>query len=60
MRRLSNLLTRALFVILAVLLAACRGPEQPYETVAPQVANLRTQFNTDAGNVRIVILPAPN
>lgn len=53
-------MTRRILVLLAAIaLASCRGPEQPYETVAPHVANLRTQFNTDAGNVRIVILPAP-
>jgi hypothetical protein len=46
------------FVLLA-LFAACRGPVQPYESLAPQVANLRAQFNKDAGTVRIVILPAP-
>ena len=43
----------------AIALAGCRAPEQPYETVAPRVANLRAQFNKDAGTVRIVILPAP-
>ena len=45
--------------VLAVLVVACRGPERPYEALAPQAANLRAQFNTDAGNVRILILPAP-
>lgn len=40
-------------------LAACRGPVQPYESLAPQVANLRAQFNEDAGKVRILILSAP-
>jgi hypothetical protein len=50
---------RTLVLLAAIVIAACRGPEQPYETVAPRVANLRTQFNNDAGNVRIVILPAP-
>ena len=60
MRRLSDVVARRALVLLAALaLAACRGPVQPYETVAPHVANLRTQFNDDAGNVRIVILPAP-
>jgi hypothetical protein len=61
MHGLSELVRRAFLVsVAAILLAACRGPEQPYEALAPQVANLRTQFNRDAGNVRIVILPAPN
>jgi len=44
---------------LCLLLLACRGPVQPYEALAPHVANLRAQFNSDAGRVRIVILPAP-
>jgi hypothetical protein len=46
-------------ILLVLALAACRGPVQPYEALTPQVANLRTQFNRDAGMVRIVILPAP-
>ena len=46
-------------VFLLFLLAACRGPVQPYESLAPGVANLRAQFNKDAGTVRILILPAP-
>lgn len=46
-------------VLLLALLAACRGPVQPYESLAPGVANLRAQFNKDAGTVRIIILPAP-
>ena len=50
---------RFVVAVLAVLVVACRGPERPYEALAPQAANLRTQFNNDAGNVRIVILPAP-
>jgi hypothetical protein len=40
-------------------LSSCRGPVQRYESLAPHVANLRAQFNQDAGKVRIVILPAP-
>ena len=43
----------------AVLFPSCRGPVQPYEALAPQVANLRAEFNKDAGKVRILILPAP-
>jgi len=46
-------------LLLVLALAACRGPVQPYEALTPQVANLRAQFNQDAGKVRIVILPAP-
>ena len=44
---------------LVLALAACRGPVQPYEVLAPHVANLRAQFNADAGNTRIVLLPGP-
>ena len=50
---------RSVLPILVLLLAACRGPVQRYEALTPQVANLRAQFNQDAGKVRIVILPAP-
>jgi hypothetical protein len=46
-------------VFLLSQLAACRGPVQPFESLAPGVANLRAQFNNDAGKVRILILPAP-
>lgn len=46
-------------VLLLALLTACRGPVQPFESLAPEVSNLRAQFNQDAGKVRIVVLPAP-
>jgi hypothetical protein len=49
-------------VVAAIVLAAlvgCRGPVRPHEPLAPQAANLRAQFNKDAGTVRILILPAP-
>ena len=49
-------------VVIAVVLAAAttwRGPAQPYESLWPGVANLRAQFNADAGKVRILLLPAP-
>ena len=39
---------------------ACRGPEQPYRTIAAHVSPLKEQFNLDAGKVRILMLPAPN
>jgi hypothetical protein len=45
--------------LLLVLLAACRGPVRPYESLSPEVANLRAQFNADAGKVRVLLLPAP-
>lgn len=50
---------RLVLAFCALLVVACRGPVQPYEVLAPRVANLRAQFNADAGKVRIVILPAP-
>ena len=50
---------RAFLLLVFALVAGCRGPVQPYEVLTPQVANLRAQFNKDAGKVRIVILPAP-
>ena len=49
-------------VVAALLLAAasaCRGPEQPFAPLSPEVANLRADFNADAGKVRILLLPAP-
>jgi hypothetical protein len=49
----------AIVLAAAAALGGCRGPVQPYESVAPHVANLRAQFNSDAGSVRMVILPAP-
>jgi hypothetical protein len=53
---------RVVAVAIAIVLAAVvasRGPAQPYEPLLPEVANLRAQFNADAGKVRMVILPAP-
>jgi hypothetical protein len=50
---------RSVLLLVVLFLAACRGPVQPYEVLTPQAANLRAQFNRDAGKVRIVILPAP-
>lgn len=55
----SGVVKRSVLPILVLLLAACRGPVQPYEALTPQVANIRAQFNKDTGKVRIVILPAP-
>ena len=56
-----NLSTAHRFVVVFLLLlgVSCRGPEQPYEVIAPQAANLRAQFNQDAGTTRILLLPAP-
>lgn len=48
----------AIAAVVAVILAS-RAPAQPYESLAPNVANLRTQFNADVGKVRILLLPAP-
>ena len=48
----------AIAIVLAAM-AALRGPTQPYESLWPGVANLRTQFNADAGKVRVLLLPAP-
>lgn len=47
-------------VLLLVLSAGCRGPEQPYRTITAHVSPLKEQFNADAGKTRILILPAPN
>jgi hypothetical protein len=46
-------------LLLLFFATACRGPVQPYESLAPQAANLRAQFNADAGTTRILLLPAP-
>lgn len=48
-----------LSAFLFALLGGCSGAVQPFEVLAPQVSNLRAQFNKDAGKVRILILPAP-
>ena len=55
----SRVVKRSVLLLVVLFLAACRGPVQPYEVLTPQAANLRAQFNRDAGKVRIVILPAP-
>ena len=47
-------------VLLLALSAGCRGPEQPYRTIAGHVSPLKEQFNADAGKTRMLILPAPN
>jgi hypothetical protein len=47
-------------VVLLAAALACRGPEQPYRTIAAHVSPLKEQFNADAGRTRILILPAPN
>ena len=49
----------AAVAIVVAALATWRGPAQPYESLWPGVANLRAQFNADAGKVRILLLPAP-
>lgn len=46
--------------IVAAIIVANRGSAQPYESLSPQAANLRAQFNADVGKVRILLLPAPN
>ena len=46
--------------IVVALIVALRAPAQPYESLWPGAANLRAQFNADAGKVRILILPAPS
>ncbi len=64
MFRLSDVVRRSIvtsFLLCVALLAtqSCRGPAQPYDSLWPGVANLRAQFNADAGKVRILLLPAP-
>lgn len=49
----------AAIAIAVALIFALRAPAQPYESLWPGGANLRAQFNADAGKVRILILPAP-
>ena len=53
-------ITPVLVAIVLTALAGCRGPVQPHESLAPQVANLRAQFNKDVGTVRMVVLAAPS
>jgi hypothetical protein len=48
----------ALAIVVAAM-ATWRSPARPYESLWPGVANLRAQFNADAGKVRILLLPAP-
>ena len=49
----------AAIAIAVALVVARRAPTSPYESLWPGVANLRAQFNADAGKVRMLILPAP-
>ncbi len=44
---------------LALLLAACRGPQRPYAVIGTSAEPLRAEFNRAAGHPRIVILAAP-
>ena len=48
-----------LLVGLVALVCGCRGPVRPYRTITAHVSPLREQFNADAGNTRILLLPAP-
>ena len=57
--RASRLAVAAVLASVVALLVALRAPAQPYESLWPGAANLRTQFNADAGTIRILILPAP-
>jgi hypothetical protein len=57
--RAARLGVPAAIAIVVALFAALRAPARPYESLWPGVANLRTQFNADAGTVRMLILPAP-
>jgi hypothetical protein len=48
----NRLYARVVAVAIAIVLAAVvasRGPARPYESLLPEVANLRAQFNADAG-----------
>jgi hypothetical protein len=47
-------------VFLFLFFLGCRGPQQPYTSFGAGAAELKQQFNADAGKTRIVILPAPN
>ncbi len=47
-------------IALLVAALACRGPEQPYQSVGAHVSPLKEQFNADAGKTRILLLLAPN
>ena len=58
-RRAAKLGVAVAMAIVVALLVAVRAPARPYESLWPGVANLRAQFNADAGKVRILILPAP-
>jgi hypothetical protein len=57
--RQQQTVSRLAVALLLLFGSACRGPVQPYESLAPKASNLRAQFNSDAGKVRILLLPAP-
>lgn len=51
---------RTVAAIALALAAACsQGNTRPHESLAAGAEPLRSQFNQDAGHVRIVVLAAP-
>jgi hypothetical protein len=55
---LSSRLLQPLCVLAALVLGAC-VQTRPYSSLSTSAEPLRTQFNADAGRVRIVMLVAP-
>jgi hypothetical protein len=47
-------------LVAATLIVACStAPARPHASLTPDVEPLRTEFNRDAGHVRIVMIAAP-
>jgi hypothetical protein len=47
-------------LISATLIVACsNAPARPHASLSPDVEPLRSEFNRDAGRVRIVMIGAP-
>ena len=59
MRRPSACVLLTLVTMLAAALSCSRAPVRPHAPLAPGAEPLRSDFNRDAGRVRIVMIRAP-
>ncbi len=57
-RRLARIFART---ALLALVLACQpaGPDRPHTALGPEAEQLRAAFNSDTGDVRVVMLVAP-
>ena len=55
----SRLTATAVCVAAAVVAACSQAPARPHDSLTKDAEPLRSVFNRDAGNVRIVMIAAP-